>query len=202
MGQDLESRMCQHLPAPTLHQILHITMEMSCCVVLSPAVLLVYGEEPASPYPARVSSNMGHWQWCQLARDGQAQAHFGWRTWHAWLSERPDCAVQFSSLVILGHAIQHCVISAEGQMNASMTRQPLKCDRGTNCLHFSNAADGWWREHAWLFGYRWARVESTLHKLFYSQSCWWGYGKHLLVRFQLLIGWGRLFAFSCLNSFV
>jgi hypothetical protein len=30
-----------------------------------------------------VSSNMGHWPWYQLARDGQAQAHFGWRTWQS-----------------------------------------------------------------------------------------------------------------------
>jgi hypothetical protein len=58
--------------------------------------------------------------------------------------ERPDCAVQFSSLVTLGRTIQHSVVSAEGQMNVSMTRQPLKCDRGMHCLHFSNA---------WLFGY-------------------------------------------------
>jgi len=26
--------MCQHLPAPTLHQILHITIAMRCCIVL------------------------------------------------------------------------------------------------------------------------------------------------------------------------
>jgi hypothetical protein len=33
----------------------------------------------------------------------------------------------------------------------------------------------WWRgEHAWLFGYRSAHLESTLHKLFFSPSCWWG----------------------------
>jgi hypothetical protein len=71
------------------------------------------------------------------------------------MTEHPDYAVQFSSSVTLGRAIQHSVISAEGQMNASMTHQPLKCDRGMHCLHFSNAADGLWQgEHAWLFGYR------------------------------------------------
>jgi hypothetical protein len=43
----------------------------------APKVLVVYGKEPSSPYAARVSSNMGHWPWYQLARDGQAQAHFG-----------------------------------------------------------------------------------------------------------------------------
>jgi hypothetical protein len=51
-----------------------------------------------------------------------------------------------------------------------------------HCLHFSNAADGRWQEHTWLLG-SWARVESTLHKLFISPSCWWGYGKQLLERF-------------------
>jgi hypothetical protein len=56
-----------------------------------------------------------------------------------------------------------------------------------HCHHFSNVADGWWREEcAWLFGHCWARVESTLHKLFFSPSCCWGYSKHLLERFRLL----------------
>jgi hypothetical protein len=37
-----------------------------------------------------------------------------------------------------------------------------------HCLHFSNAADGWWQEHRWLFGHRWAHMESALHRLFIS----------------------------------
>jgi purine nucleoside permease len=47
-----------------LHQILHI-MTLKQCIVLeqndnAQAVLVVYGEEPASRYPARVHSNIGH----------------------------------------------------------------------------------------------------------------------------------------------
>jgi hypothetical protein len=74
---------------------------------------------------------------------------------HRSISEHPDCAMQFSSLVMLGRTIQHPVVSDEGQMNASMTHQPSKCNHGMHCLHFSNAADGWWKdEHAWLFDQR------------------------------------------------
>jgi len=42
--------------------------------------------------------------------------------------------VQFTSLVTFGHAIQHSFVSAEGQMNASMTCQPLKYNRGLNAF--------------------------------------------------------------------
>jgi len=55
---------------------------------------------------------------------------------------------------MFGHAFQQSIISAEGQMNASMTLQALKFDLGMHCLYFYNAADGWWQEeHAWVFGY-------------------------------------------------
>ena len=59
------------------------------------------------------------------------------------------------SFVRFGHPIQHSVISVEDQTNKPMTRQPLKCNTGIYCLHFFNAADGWWKEkHTWLFGHR------------------------------------------------
>jgi hypothetical protein len=83
MGQGLESR--EDVPTPASPNVtpdfaLHEGDEVLHCPGAkwyhAPAVLVVYGEEPASRYPARVSSNMGHLPWCQLARDGQAQAHF------------------------------------------------------------------------------------------------------------------------------
>ena len=125
-------------------------------------------------------SKTGPWLLYQLARDGSAQVHFCWRTWCAWLPKHPNCSMYFSSLVTFGQAIQHSAVSYEGQMTASMTRQLLKCDQGLHWLNFFNTADGWQLEHAWLFGYHRAHVESTLHKLFFSPSCWWGYSKHLL----------------------
>jgi len=37
-----------------------------------------------------------------------------------------------------------------------MIRHQSKYDRGVPGLHFSKAADEWWKEkHAWLFGQRW-----------------------------------------------
>jgi hypothetical protein len=60
--------MCQHLTAPTFHQILYITMVMWCCTNLeendrqhAQAVLTAYGEQLGSTYSVRVSSNIGHW---------------------------------------------------------------------------------------------------------------------------------------------
>jgi hypothetical protein len=62
---------------------------------------------------------------------------------------------QFSSLLMFGRTIQHPADSVEGQMNLFMTHQPSKCNQGMYCLHFSNAADGLWKEeHAWLFHQR------------------------------------------------
>jgi len=82
-----------------------------------------------------------HSNWHEMV---QHKSIFGWKTRHAWLPGHPDCAVQFSYSVTLGHASQHSVISADGQTNTSMTCQLLKCDREMHCLHFSNAADRWW----------------------------------------------------------
>ena len=42
----------------------------------------------------------------------------------------------------VGRIIQRSVVLAEGQINASMTCQPLKCDQGMHWLDFSDAADG------------------------------------------------------------
>ena len=151
------------------------------------AVQVVYGKDTALSYPARVHSNTGHWPLDQLALDGQTQGHFSQKTLCAWLSEYPDCPVQFSSSVTFWHAIQQFVSSAEGQMNAFKTHQLLKCDRQMQCLPSSKAADGWRQEaHTQLCGHRWAHVESSLHRLFVSPSCWWGYSKHFLERLRLL----------------
>jgi len=92
----------------------------------------------------------------------------------------------FKGLKTFGHTIQHPLISGESQRNTSVSRQLLKCNQQIYCHHFSNAADGWWQEHTWLFGHHWAHAEATVHKLFISPRRWWGYGKHLLERFWLL----------------
>jgi len=49
-------------------------------------------------------------------------------------SEPPDCTVQYSSTIMLRYTIQHSVVSAE--INASMTCQPLKCERGDELPSF------------------------------------------------------------------
>jgi len=54
--------------------------------------------------------------------------------------------MQFSSLVTLGNAVQHSVVSAYGQMNASMIRLQLKCYHRMQYLCFFCAAGGWWQE--------------------------------------------------------
>ena len=46
----------------------------------APAILVVHGEEPALPYPARVGNHISHSPSYQLAWDGKAQVNFGRRT--------------------------------------------------------------------------------------------------------------------------
>ena len=184
MGQDLESREdvpTPHSPNPAWDFAHHNGDE----VLHGPgakwhnvqAVLVVNSKQPASPYPTRVCSNTGHWLLYKFANNGQTQVHCGWRTRRAWLSELHD----------VWHTIQRSVITPECQINAPMSHQPLQCNQGTHCLHFSNIADGTWQEeHTQLFGHHWAWVETTLHKPLISPSCWCGYGKHLLEIYWLL----------------
>jgi hypothetical protein len=67
MGRDLESRKdVATPPTPNVtpnfehhdgHEVLHCP---GAKWHHAPAILVIYGKEPVSPYPARVSSNMGH----------------------------------------------------------------------------------------------------------------------------------------------
>ena len=165
MGQDLESR--EDMPTRSCPNIFtrRCTSRWWWGVAFSWSKMtpfssssIVCSEELASPYPAAVSSNISHWPRYQLAQDGRAQVPFSWRTWRAWLPEHPDCSLQFSSSVTFGHAIQHSLMSTKGLINASVTRQLLKSDHGMHCLHFFDAADGWWWEKlAWPCGHLWAR---------------------------------------------
>jgi hypothetical protein len=74
-----------------------------------------------------------------------------------------DCTAQpFFFFVTFRHTSQHSLISAEGQINASMTHQPLTCDSRMHCLLFYSDAGRWWQEeHASLFGHYSVCVEST-----------------------------------------
>ena len=79
--------MCRNLPAPGLHQIVHIMMAIRYCIVLEQNDtmlkqfwLFMANSRPPSPYSARVRSNTSHWPSYQLAQDGQTQVHFSWRT--------------------------------------------------------------------------------------------------------------------------
>jgi len=86
-----------------------------------------------------VSSNISHQVWYQLAQ-GVKQKSISANEHE--VHEHHDCATQFYSSVMWGRAIQHFIISAEGQMNASVISQLLKYNRGIHCLHVSNTADG------------------------------------------------------------
>jgi hypothetical protein len=183
--------MCQHLPVPSLHQILHMMMVM-CCIALENMTLcsIISGclwWRANLVCPERMSSNIIHWLLFQLAWDVQAQIHFGWRAWCAWVPEHADCcAVSFLGDSGVCHSLFCCF---SGGVSSDCIHYSLTFKvQWRNALHqFSSAADGrWWGEHARPFGHCWACVELTLHILNVSISCWWGYSKHLLERFQLL----------------
>lgn len=185
-------RMCHRFPVPLLHQILHIMMVM-CCVVLENMTpcSIIYGclwWRASLVCPERVSSNI-HRLLFQLARDGKAEIHFGWRVWCAWVpstlivlcSFLPRWLWSVPFIILLFQQGRGC------QVMAVMTPWHLKCNGGMHCHHFSSGADGWcWDEHARPFGHCGTCVDSTLHILNVSISCWWGCSKHLLDRFQLL----------------
>jgi len=184
MGQDLESR--EDVPTPpSPNPARNFAHHNGDEVLHDPgakwhnvqAILVVNSKQLASPYPARVCSNTCHWLLYKLA----------YKVKHKYTLAEEHDVHDFQSYVTFGHTIQRSVISAERHMNAPMIHQSLQSNWGTHCLHFSNIADGTWQEeHAWLFGHHWACVESTLHKLPISPSCWWGYGKHLLEIYWLL----------------
>jgi len=134
-----------------LHQILHITMAVRCFVVLAHngTVLKQFCLFMAKSWPHLILQEctvilaIDH---CTKWHGMVKQSLFWLKNMTCMTSEPPACIVQYSSTITLGYAIQHSVSSAE--INASMTCQPLKCDRGMNCLHFSNTGGWWQEEHA------------------------------------------------------
>jgi hypothetical protein len=141
-----------------LHQTACLTLPCKCVQYYWPLTVIPIGMGWSSPSP------------------------FQLKNMTCMTSEHPECTVQFSSMAMFGHVIQHSVFSVDSKMNVSMIHQLLKYNGGVHCLNFCNTADGWWQEKQ-ASGYR-VHVESTLHKLFISPSCWWGCSKHLLERFR------------------
>ena len=152
-------RMCQHLPAPTPHHILHIMTTMRCCIVLKQPDMVL------KPFWLFTANSRPHLTLQECAVILAIDHCNNWRRivkHKSILSQEHDmhdfqstltAQGNFFSLVMFGHTIQHSVISAEGHMNASMTHQPLTCNCGMHCLHFSNAANGWWHTHTQLLGH-------------------------------------------------
>ena len=67
--------------------------------------------------------NTGHWPSYHLAQDGQAQVHFGWSTWRAWLTDHPDCPR---------------VIYFLGDVRARHSAFPLLSYGSNECIHDSS----------------------------------------------------------------
>jgi hypothetical protein len=145
---------CANISTPTSHLILHITMVMRCCIVLKQTdkALKPFWLFTVNSWPHPILQectvilpidHFTNWQGMVNHKSILAQEH-----------DMHDCTVQFFSLVTSGHTTQHSVISAEVQMNASMTHQPLTCDSRMYCLLFYSVVGRWWQEeHAWLFGH-------------------------------------------------
>jgi hypothetical protein len=149
---------CQHIPALMLHQILHTTT-LRCCIVMeqNDTMLRQLWLFMVKSRPHLIL------QECTLILAIECCTN-----WHGMVMHKSTAAEEqkcmtfrafglkhaISFLVPFGCAIQHSFIVAEGQMNVSMTRQPIKCDQGMRCLHFCNSTGGWWQEErAWLLGH-------------------------------------------------
>lgn len=123
----------QHLPHPTLHQILHITMAMTCCTVLVKMA-------PCSNCSGCLRRTAGLSQ--QKYRHGMVTHKSIAAAKHDIHDFQRTPMVPWNFLLgDIGRCHSAVVVSAEGHMNAPMTHQPLKCNQGIHCLNFFNAAD-------------------------------------------------------------
>jgi len=125
MGQDLESR--ENMPStPMLQQILHITMVIRCCIVLeqNDAMLKQFWLLTVKSWPHFILQDH---TLIPIGMGWSNPSPFWLKNMTCMTVRAPDYATPFSCCVMYGHAIQHSLISAEGQMNASMTHQPSTC---------------------------------------------------------------------------
>jgi hypothetical protein len=122
---------CVNTSAPTLHQILRTTMAMRCCSVLkqTDTVLKLFWSFTVNSWPHLILQECAvilaidhftNWQGIVKHKSILAQEH----DMHDFQCTM-TAQYNFFSLVTFGHTTQHSVISAEGQMNASMTHQLL-----------------------------------------------------------------------------
>jgi hypothetical protein len=116
------------------------------------AVLVVYNVEPTSCYAARVHiiltiDCLTYWHGLVKSKSISAEVY----DVHDFESTL-TASCNFLPRWRLGMPLIILCFQLKIQMNASMTLQTLKCDRGMHWLNFSNVAGGWWQEeHAWLF---------------------------------------------------
>jgi len=106
---------------------------------------------------------------------------------------------------MFGHTIQHPINAGEGQRNASVSHQLLKCNWQMDCLHLSmlQMGGGTNNTHGSLVitEHMWNPLCTNVSfpqgadgdMVSFPLRCWWGYGKHLLERFWLL------YQLSCMN---
>jgi hypothetical protein len=85
-------------------------------------------------------------------------------------------------------AIHHSVLSAGEGVSSDCIHDTLMFKvQWRNTLPSVLQCRSWWSDECAIpFGHCWECMESTLHILNVSISCWWGYSKRLLERFQLL----------------
>ena len=182
--------MCQHLPVATLHQILHITVVM-CCIVLeqNDTMLKQFWLFTLKSQPHLILQKCA----VILATDYHTN-------WHGMIKYKSIMAEEHDQ-----HNFQYQLsVPCNFFLSKIWSHHSEFCHfnwRSNECIHdpstvkiwltntlpsFLHAADGWWQEeHMWSFGHHRVLVESTLHRLFVSPSCWSGYGKHMLERFWL-----------------
>jgi len=147
MGWDLENRQCvpTHPSPDVAPDFAHHDTEVLHCHGAkwhhAQAVMVVYGEEPASPYPARVRNNIGHWPLYQLAWDGHAQVHCSWRT------EVHDLSIRTETCSFLPHAIWMC---HSAFLHFSWGSNECVHDTSTHKMWSKNALPSFLQLYRWL----------------------------------------------------
>jgi hypothetical protein len=132
--------------------------------------MVVYGEEPVSPYTAKVCSNIDHWQSYQLAWNAQVLIHFAEEhdQHNFWKNLSVPC--NFFHRNIWAHHSECCNFSWRSN-ECIHDLQTVTIKLMKTLPSFLHAADWWWQgELSWFFGHHWMLVESTLHIILFPQT--------------------------------
>jgi len=175
--------MCQHLRAPTLNQTLHNTIAMRCCTDLA------QNDTMFKQFWLFMVKSQPHLILQKCAVILAIDCH---TNWHRMIKYKSILAEECDQHNFQNQMSVPCNFFL-GNIWAHHSEFWHFSWRSNECIHDLSTVKiwltkytafiypcCWWvearRTHTWFFGHHRVLVESTLHRLFVSLSCWSGYG--------------------------